>query len=107
MLDRLLLARLLARLQDLQLPGGVRARGPRFCEATAFDAALADAVAAAGEGGVKWGRGLRLCVSGGGEERMMREQQAWAGWHCWQVVVTVGSVRATAAAALSGVCAKQ
>jgi hypothetical protein len=51
-LDRLLLARLLQGLQGLQLPGGVKARGPGFIEATAFDDALADAVAAAGNSGI-------------------------------------------------------
>lgn len=57
MLDRLLLANLLQQLQGLQLPGGVRARGPAFLEATSFAAAaeLADAVAAAGRAGCSKG----------------------------------------------------
>lgn len=46
-LDRLLLAQLLGGLQGLQLPAGVVARGPAFCEVTGFEAGTA--VAAAGE----------------------------------------------------------
>lgn len=48
-LDRLLLARLLAGLDGLDLPAGVRARGPAFCVVQSFGAGTADAVAAAGE----------------------------------------------------------
>jgi len=47
-LDRLLLARLLQQLQSLQLPRGVRARGPVFYEVAAFDADSVAAVTAAG-----------------------------------------------------------
>lgn len=50
--DRYLLARLLQQLQGLQLPGGVSARGPAFCEASSFDGALVEAVTAAGRYGV-------------------------------------------------------
>lgn len=56
MLDRYLLTRLLQQLQDVQLPGGIKARGPAFWEAASFDAALVDAVTAAGEWNMKWRR---------------------------------------------------
>jgi hypothetical protein len=54
-LDRLLLAQLLEGLAGLVLPGGLRARGPRFAEVTDFAAdGLADRLSAAGDDDHTW-----------------------------------------------------